>query len=55
MSMKVPGVVGELEHGVRLIAQAFQQVAGGGLFSPRGPRMLSQRGGGAVVEGVQVQ
>jgi hypothetical protein len=49
------GVVGEPEHGVRLIAQAFWQVAGCGLFSPRGARMLRQPDGDAVVEGVQVQ
>lgn len=36
---------------MRLIAQAFRRVAGGGLFSPRGARMLRQPGGDAVVEG----
>nr|WTB28549.1 hypothetical protein OG781_02270 [Streptomyces sp. NBC_00830] len=45
----MPGVVGEPEHGVRLIAQTFQQVAGGGLFSPRGARMLRQPDGVDVV------
>jgi len=51
----VPGVVGEPEHGMRLVPQTFQQVAGGGLFSSRGAWMVGQADGDAVVERFEVQ